>query len=71
MSPSVKGMLIGLLVGFVAWCVREMVVEYRFQRKEEANHIMVMRGMNWKWHRGVRPLFHEQRRKDEVFGEDV
>ena len=27
--------------------------------------------LSWPRRDGIRPLFHEQRRKDEVFGEDV
>ncbi len=67
MPDILKGWLVGALFVFVVWCVIEAVVQYRHERK------MQRMDKAWRWARigGIRPLFHEQRRKDEVFGEDV
>ena len=69
---ALKGGLIGFVVGFVALCIREAVLEYRLTRDMialEAAHRMRMKHYAWLYGR-VTPLFHEQRRLFRQEGED-
>ena len=65
MSPIVKGILMGCIVAFVVWCVREAVVQYRWERKMQRMDNILWRNTRMRWIRvrGILPLFHEQRRK--------
>ena len=59
-----KGVLIGMVFAFILLCIREAVVQYRFERKMLAmlrRDVASMGHIKWVRARRVTPLFWEQR----------